>query len=215
MIPADCTRILAATGTDLGPLIGIGVLLLVGGAATMLLGRRMRRRHTGILLLALAATVTAGFLAIPGPAQAAEPGCAAAPSATPPAPSPTPVTPSPTPTPSSPPVTCPEGNELTLLPEGEELVWTPVVVPDPTLQPGEPGDIVAAWTDGVAGYTWSVVRTSDGVSSGVCGGIPLTDGACTPYVVAQWTTYQWIAEQGWVAIGGGGTDGCQGSGGNN
>ena len=65
-----------------------------------------------------------------------------------------------------------------MLPAGDTIAWAPVTAPNPTTQPGQPGDIVLVSANDISGYTWSIVRGSDGTNSGTCGGMPNNGGTC-------------------------------------
>jgi hypothetical protein len=198
-------------------------------------GRSLRRRGRAgaagaALALALLGT-GAAWLASPDVAQAGGASCEPAGPATPAVPTPTATaTPSPTVTatatvtatvtetptsPAPPAVSCPAGGDLGLLLEGEEIVWTPVIVPDPRDEPGQPGQRAEVWTDGISDYTWQILRGSDQAVSTECDGQPVLDGECYPHARATYVLYRWDEEQSsWRGGGGSGSwNGCSRSGG--
>ncbi|MEV0649613.1 LPXTG cell wall anchor domain-containing protein [Phytomonospora sp. NPDC050363] len=221
---------LPLTGTGDNLLIAtVGAALLIGGIALVVLSRRSRSNsgrsgHAGLaarcgMAVLLAVPALVGLAG--GPAFGSD-GCppeTAPPRATAPAgtkPTTEPTTPPPTTSPEPPEARCPAGNDIATLPAGQSIAWKPVVVPDPTEQPGQPGDAVQVWEDGISGYTWHVV--GDGPPSGDCPGRPNDGGTCVQYPQpVSYVIWAWDESAGeWVETGGTGTtNGCGGGGGNN
>jgi len=210
-------------------LAALGAALLLGGLALVVQSRRggARPDHgttaAAVLVVALLGASAALLVGAVTPAFAAggDYGCSSA-TDSPPAATAAPTTrptsePTATPTP---PVDaeCPAGNDIASLPAGDSVEWTPTIAPDPTLQPGQSGDVVYVWADNIAGYTWHVVSGTGGAPSGDCGGQPVDGGACVGYPqavsVSAWGWDENIGE--WAPLGSSGSNsGCGGGGGNN
>lgn len=222
---------LAQTGPPIVALFVIGFLLV--GAGTALLWSA-RRRGGGVvvpLLLAIAAVVVVEHSTPRAEAATCPPAASASSSSSPTAassaasatptstvttmPESTPP-PSPTTTPPPPPA-CPLNGDLSTLPAGDTIAWSPIHVPDPRDEPNPAdGETVIVWNDNISGYTWHIVRGSDGSVSADCGGIPNDGTACVADPGASYSAYTWVAGSGqWIVVGSGGSDGCSGSGGNN
>ncbi|KQY78055.1 hypothetical protein ASD13_05210 [Microbacterium sp. Root1433D1] len=214
----DCTAVLAETGAD-GRLLIVGVLLLAAGAVAFFIARRPKRAALMVSGLVLAMVAATG-IAAPTVASAAD-GCSPNVVSAPPAPV-TPVAPTPPvepipvdPTPVTP--ACPADGELSSLPAGQSIVWVATHAEDPTAVPGVTfGDTVMVFQDGISGYTWHIASDS-GTASPDCGGMPLTNGACTTFpATISYTNYVWQEPGQWAPNGtGGNSDGCIGGGNNN
>lgn len=92
-----------------------------------------------------------------------------------------------------------------------------MLTPDPTSQPGTvDGDVALVYVNDISGYTWAIVRGSDGSTSGACAGQPTESGTCLGNPGISFTVWTWN-EPGlaWVETGSGTTNGCGGGGGNN
>lgn len=212
---------LAETGADGRVLILVGVITLLAGLAAILLARRSK--HAGLLASGLVlAIVTATALITPTVASASaecDPSTVSMPSPTASAPV-TPDAPTEAPVPTDPPApvtpVCPAAGELTSLPAGQFIAWAPITVEDPTDVPGDsPWEWAKVYEGGISGYTWYVTSDS-GTRSEDCGGMPLTNGECTPYpaeVHFNNVVWQPIDETTteWMVWGSGYSDGCRGS----
>lgn len=166
------------------------------------------------------ATPTSSETPTPSPSVTATPTPSPS-QTTSPTPSETPTqTPSETPTPTPTPIggQCPAGGDLGTLPPGDQIVWTPVIVPDPRDQPGtEDGELAIVWDNGISGYVWHIQSGSGGQDSPPCPGQPNSGGTCVGWPApATNVSYFWsAADQEWLPSGGGGTlSGCSGGGNN-